>query len=199
VVGNLEAAYQTGELGEEDCEGSMVDGSVSYFVPMTEAMKPKLSAGVYWLSGDDPNTTKDEGWNPLWARYPQYSELYVYAFDAEAAGRWSNVLMPYLDLSIMPVKAVKVAALAGQMMADEKNGPGEGDTRGQLWATGPGRTTASVEVEGVTATLPVTVKDLRVDTRPRAVKKDYMEELDREARVREAKEAAAAAKEAAKK
>jgi hypothetical protein len=74
-----------------------------------------------------------------------------------------------------------------------------GDTRGQLWATGPGRTTASVEVEGVKATFPVTVKDLRVDTRPRAVKKDYMEELDREARVREAKEAAAAAKEAAKK
>jgi hypothetical protein len=74
-----------------------------------------------------------------------------------------------------------------------------GDTRGQLWATGPGKATATVEVEGIKATLPVTVKDLRVDTRPRAVKKDYMEELDREVRAREAKEAAAAARAAGKK
>lgn len=74
-----------------------------------------------------------------------------------------------------------------------------GDTRGQLWATGPGKATATVEVEGVKVTLPVTVRDLRVDTRPKAVTKDYMEELDREVRVREAKEAAAAAKAAGKK
>ncbi len=74
-----------------------------------------------------------------------------------------------------------------------------GDTRGQLWATGPGKATATVEVEGVKATLPVTVRDLRVDTRPKAVTKDYMEELDREVRTREAKEAAAAARAAGKK
>jgi hypothetical protein len=67
-----------------------------------------------------------------------------------------------------------------------------GDTRGQLWATGPGQATATFEVEGVRATLPVTVKDRRVDTRPRPVTRDYMEDLDREVRVREAKEAAAA-------
>jgi hypothetical protein len=69
-----------------------------------------------------------------------------------------------------------------------------GDARGQLWATGPGRATATVEIEGVKVTLPVTVTDRRVDTRPKAVRKDYMEELDREVRAREAKEAAAAAK-----
>jgi hypothetical protein len=73
-----------------------------------------------------------------------------------------------------------------------------GDTRGQLWATGPGRATATVEVDGVKATLPVTVKDLRVDTRPKAVRKDYMEELERENRAREAREAAAAARAARK-
>jgi hypothetical protein len=74
-----------------------------------------------------------------------------------------------------------------------------GDTRGQLWATGPGKATATIEVEGVKVTLPVTVKDLRVDSRPRVVTKDYMEELDREVRVREAREAAAAARAAGKK
>jgi hypothetical protein len=74
-----------------------------------------------------------------------------------------------------------------------------GDTRGQLWPIGAGKATATVEVEGIKVTLPVTVKDLRVDSKPKVVKKDYMEQLDREARVREAKEAAAAAKAAGKK
>jgi hypothetical protein len=74
-----------------------------------------------------------------------------------------------------------------------------GDTRGQLWATGPGKTTATIEVEGVKVTLPVTVKDLRIDSRPRVVGKDYMEELEREVRTREAREAAAAARAAGKK
>jgi hypothetical protein len=74
-----------------------------------------------------------------------------------------------------------------------------GDTRGQLWATGPGKATATIEVEGVKVTLPVTVKDLRVDSRPKAVTRDYMEDLDKEARVREAREAAAAARAAGKK
>jgi hypothetical protein len=74
-----------------------------------------------------------------------------------------------------------------------------GDTRGQLWPVGGGAASATVEIDGVKATLPVTVKDLRVDSRPKLVKKDYMEELDREARAREAREAAAAAKAAAKK
>jgi len=73
-----------------------------------------------------------------------------------------------------------------------------GDTRGQLWATGAGAATATVEVEGIKATLPVTVKDLRVDSKPKLVKKDYMEQLERENREREAREAAAAAKAAAK-
>ena len=70
-----------------------------------------------------------------------------------------------------------------------------GDPRGQLWAVGAGRTIATVEVEGVRATLPVTVKDDRTEaTKPKVLKKGYMEDLEREVRQREAAEAAAAAK-----
>jgi len=74
-----------------------------------------------------------------------------------------------------------------------------GDARGQLWATGAGATTATVEVEGVTATVAVTVKDVRTEaTKPQILKKGYMEELEAQVRKREAAEAAAAAKAAAK-
>jgi len=99
----------------------------------------------------------------------------------------------------LPVQAFddEGAPVAGRLVltrcADEE--VCRGDPRGQLWAVGAGTTTATVEVEGVTATLPVAVKDERTEaTRPRVLKKGYMEELEREVRQREAAEAKAAAK-----
>jgi hypothetical protein len=128
----LEVAYQMGETDDNrDTDGMMVDAVVNMQLPC-ETCKPTLSAGVYYLSGDDPNTTDDEGWNPLWARWPQYSELYVYAYDAESAGRWSNLIMPHVDLSMAVCKNVKATALIGLMEAVEDDGPGTGKTRGIL-------------------------------------------------------------------
>ena len=111
----------------------MVDALVNVNLPVGENLKPTLGAGVYIVSGDDPATAKDEGWNPLWARWPQYSELYIYAFDADGAGRWSNVMMPHIDLTFAPWKGAKTKLMAAELQAPEKNGPGGGDTRGQLY------------------------------------------------------------------
>jgi hypothetical protein len=129
----VEVAYQTGETDDNrDTEGWMADAIANWRLPC-EKMKPVLSAGVYYLSGDDPDSTdEDEGWNPLWARYPQYSELYVYAFDAESAGRWSNVMMPHIDLAMAVTEKIKAKALVGSLQADEENGPGDGKDRGLL-------------------------------------------------------------------
>lgn len=127
---NLEAAYQFGDKGDEDQSAHMIDATVNNH--LEGAMKPCLGAGVYYLSGDDPDTAEDEGWNPLWARWPQYSELYVYAFDAEGAGRWSNVNMPHVDFSLVPNEWLNTKLLVGYMFAPEKNGPGGGNERGLL-------------------------------------------------------------------
>ena len=133
VGGNLEVAYQFGERGDRDVEGMMVDAALNWHMPVLKSAKPTLSAGYYYLSGDDPSTADDEGWNPLWARWPQYSELYVYAFDAENAGRWSNVTLTHIDLSLASAKNLKVKAMAGILSAPENNGPGMGDERGVLY------------------------------------------------------------------
>lgn len=133
VKGNLELALQLGERAEEEVLAWMADAFLVWDVPAAKDMKPALEAGVYYLSGDDPSTARDEGWNPLWARYPQFSELYVYAFDADlAGGRWSNLMMPRLQLSLAPAKRIKATAMAGYMMALEKDGPGGGEERGWL-------------------------------------------------------------------
>jgi hypothetical protein len=70
-----------------------------------------------------------------------------------------------------------------------------GDSRGQLWATGAGHTTATAEVEGAKATVEVSVKDVRTDaTRPQLLKRGYMEDLERGVQRRQAAEAAGAGK-----
>lgn len=133
LSGNLEAAYQLGEQGDVDVNGYMVDAFLTWKAPVLEDMKPAVSYGIYLLSGDDPGTAdENEGWNPLWARYPQFSELYVYAWDAEAAGRWSNVTAPHVDLSLSPLKWLKTTAMVYYLWAPEDDGPGDGQERGVL-------------------------------------------------------------------
>lgn len=65
-----------------------------------------------------------------------------------------------------------------------------GDGRAQLWAVGPGETTAFVEVEGArSAEIPVTVVDARTAAgKPQAVRGNPMEAIEREVRKREAEE-----------
>lgn len=132
LKGNIELAYQFGQRGDEDISAFMIDAFLIYSCPMMEDMKPAIDYGIYYLSGDDPATAKDEGWDPLWARWPQYSELYVYAWDAEGAAKWSNLAMPHAGLTLSPTKRLKTSALVGYMFAPEENGPGGGDERGLL-------------------------------------------------------------------
>lgn len=133
----FEGAYQTGEFNDDtqDVSGYMGFGGATWNLPMTIGKaKPYVGAACYYLSGDDPDTEdEDEGWNPLWARYPQLSELYVYAFDAEKAGYWSNVLIPHVEAGLRIAPNHKLCLLAGWMTAPEKNGPGTGDERGMLY------------------------------------------------------------------
>jgi hypothetical protein len=67
-----------------------------------------------------------------------------------------------------------------------------GDARGQLWGVGAGESTARITVEGAEASIPVKVTDARsAAARPKAVKGNPMEAIEREVRAREAREAAA--------
>ena len=58
-----------------------------------------------------------------------------------------------------------------------------GDSRGQVWPVGPGETTARVEIEGSSVTLPVKVVEGRsADARPQAFKgkENYAAEVERQ-------------------
>ena len=116
--GNLEMAYQS----TPGMDAFMVDALVNWNI--MEDQKGKLGLGWYHLSED---------WNPVFARWPQYSELYVYSYDTTGAGQWKNVSLPHIDFSISPMKNYKADFLLGYMFAPEDDGPGTGHTRGLLF------------------------------------------------------------------
>ena len=131
LTGNLEAAGQYGAHGDTAMHGAMVDAFLAQ--KFAVAATPVIKGGVYLLSGDNPKTSTDEGWNPLWARCPQSSELFVFAYDAEqSAFRWSNLIDPYVGVSITPTKATKTSATVHYLSTFEADGNGGGKERGWL-------------------------------------------------------------------
>jgi hypothetical protein len=133
LSGNVELACQFGERGDASILGYMADAFVVQKLGVLPELKPAVDAGVYFLSGDDPATQDDESWDPLWARYPQFSELYVYALDNEDLGaRWSNLLMPHAGLTLNPLAWMKTTAAVSYLYAPENDGPGGGHERGWL-------------------------------------------------------------------
>lgn len=132
LTGNLEAAGQYGSHGDGDMQGYMVDAYLVRKFPDRAAV-PVIKGGVYLLSGDNPNTTTDEGWNPLWARCTQNSELYEFAYDTDqSVFRWTNLIDPNLGVSISLTKRTTTTAAVHYLAAFEADGNGGGHERGWL-------------------------------------------------------------------
>lgn len=130
LSGNLEVAGQYGSHGESDMHGYMVDAYLLQKVSPIATIK----GGLYLLSGDNPTTATDEGWNPLWSRCPQSSELYVFAYDAEqSVSRWSNLIDPNVGVTLNLTKKTKTIATVHYLAAMEDDGNGSGKERGWLY------------------------------------------------------------------
>ncbi len=135
LTGNLEMAYQLGSSGDRDLSGYMLDAKVNMELGAVGRLQPRLSAGLYVLSGNDPATADDEAWRPPFARWPQNSELYIYAYaaDRSSVADWQNLVLPYLECSTPLGGKITSTALVGHMSAMEKDGPDPtGRARGLL-------------------------------------------------------------------
>jgi hypothetical protein len=84
----------------------------------THAIKPSLLLGWTGLSGDDPGTKANEGWDPLFSRYPKWSELYIYTQASErGAAYWTNLSMFQAEARATPVKSLDLRATYYRMGA----------------------------------------------------------------------------------
>lgn len=74
----------------------------------THRWKPYVLGGWWGLSGDNPNTkNRVEGWDPLYSRWPKWSELYIYSQVPEkGVAYWSNLSMWQAEAGFTPIKKV---------------------------------------------------------------------------------------------
>ncbi len=83
LKGRAEFAQQLGEYG--DSSGICAFGFNSRLTYLLkDSWDSQLRFNYEFLSGDDPDTAKNEQFNSLWGRWPQFSELYVYTYLPES-------------------------------------------------------------------------------------------------------------------
>jgi hypothetical protein len=112
-------AYQFGKYGEEDRQGYG-----GYFFAdkafNDKALKPALSAGYVYLSGDDAGSSKMEAWDPLFSRWPWMSELVAYSYLVESgAGYWTNLGLWRVEGSLSPFEKTRLTLRYNYVMANE--------------------------------------------------------------------------------
>jgi len=95
-----EAAFQTGTAGDA---GRSAYGAIAHFdYDLTGArsfLKSFVLGGIL-LSGDDAATARVEGWDPIFSRWPKWSEGYIYTLTRESrSAYWSNLSALYAQLA----------------------------------------------------------------------------------------------------
>ena len=94
-----EGALQTGTYG---AAGRSAFGGIFHFDYDFKGVLPLLKTAVVggiYLSGDKPGTEKIEGWDPIFSRWPKWSEGYIYTFTRESrSAYWSNLTSLYASL-----------------------------------------------------------------------------------------------------
>ncbi|EGV32005.1 hypothetical protein ThidrDRAFT_1579 [Thiorhodococcus drewsii AZ1] len=81
-----EFVYEWGTRNDRDLSAFGLNSRLTY--SFNDPLSNALHLGYEYLSGDDPDTQDDEGFDPLWSRWPQWSELMIYQWplDSRVAG-----------------------------------------------------------------------------------------------------------------
>lgn len=117
-----ELARQFGEYrNKADRRGNGGNIFISRMLEKT-LWKPELEAGYLYLSGDDPDTRTNEGWDPIFSRWPGLSRLYIYAFFRETGiiAYWTNLELYRADVKLNFTPNTNLALYYNYLRADEK-------------------------------------------------------------------------------
>jgi len=94
---------------------------------------PALAVGYIALSGQDPHSGKITAWDPVFSRFPKWSEYYAYALAPEkGVAYWQNLSMWQVEATCSPCKAVDLRATYYKMAAFEAS-TGTDKDRGNLY------------------------------------------------------------------
>jgi len=141
--GKLEGAYQWGNRQRSDFNGGEGDdvsawgfnSEIAY--SFQDTWKNVLKLQFEHLSGDDRDTGTIESFYPLWARWPQWSEYYVYSFATETRiAEVTNLWRLGMAWQANPMDKMTLQAAYHALWADETRddvmGFGDSSFRGHL-------------------------------------------------------------------
>lgn len=147
VINNLDYAIEFAhQFGTQNDNNRSAFGGYSYlrFKPTWSKenlyIPYSLTSGVVYLSGDDPKTRQLEGWDPVFARWPKWSESYIYTqINEDKVAYWTNLFSFYSEVQFRFASDVDLYIGYHHLTApyrpdDESDFPGgNGRTRGDLF------------------------------------------------------------------
>lgn len=92
LTATAEVAGQFGSWGEADQSAFGGYGYVTYETGWPVHFPKSFTLGTFYMSGDNLSTEDYEGWEPMFGRWPKWSESYVYTLSKErCVAYWSNL------------------------------------------------------------------------------------------------------------
>jgi hypothetical protein len=134
-----EAALELGKLGDEQRRGLggyfHLDQKSNWNFPLPA----QLTLGGVYLSGDDPATSRHEGWDMAFSRWPKWSDSFIYLQAKETrVADWTNFISLHGILLFEPLEKTRITLAWHHLRAVEKTLPyallsGSGKNRGDLF------------------------------------------------------------------
>jgi len=116
-----ELAYQFGKYEDDDHRNGL--GGYVYLTRFFKDKKfsPSFDFGFAYLSGEKPDGGKNEGWDPLFSRWPWISELYLFAYPIEAGepAYWTNLQLWRAVLKLNLSKKTNLSISYNYLRANE--------------------------------------------------------------------------------
>jgi hypothetical protein len=120
-----EFAPEYGNKNGADVAALGANTRASYF--LKDSWNLNFRVGYEFLSGDDPRTKANENFDPLWGRWPQFSELLVYnRTTGPRAVEWTDFHRPNVGWGCNPTKRIELASDYSALIADHSPKAGRG-------------------------------------------------------------------------
>jgi hypothetical protein len=142
-----EAAVQFGSRGDSGLAAWGLNIESRWEISHAWPLIRQVTGGIVILSGDDPRSSRWEGWVPLFSRWPAWSESYIYTLAPENGGRlaeWTNFGSVFAKLDLELTKRLNLGLAFHRLMAPQAYSgtwdlaAGNGRVRGNLWVLGLG-------------------------------------------------------------
>lgn len=130
---SVEGAYQFGDkrdpmvkipvarTKERDIDAFGGNARLSYLCK--DSLNNQFHLVYEYLSGDDPDTEEDEMFDILWGRWPRMSELYLYSYINETAGKvaqWNNLHRVGAGWTMNPMSGMHLGVYYNALFAPEE-------------------------------------------------------------------------------